>query len=222
LIRKLVDSVNVKGSILSVKKVHNKNEMMKKTISFQWFSLIYLTLFLLLSGCNTTDTPGFNTELFHTIDFRSIGPGRYGGRISDIEVVQKDFLTVYISASTGGVFKSVDTCRTWDPVFDFAGGSLSIGDMAISETNPDIVWVGTGEASGEQSSASIGDGVYRSVDGGESWQHMGLSETRHVSRIRIDPENPEIVFVAATGSRWGANEERGIYRPVLVSYVKGS
>jgi len=127
-------------------------------------------------------------------------------------VVTQEKLTVYISASTGGVFKSVDTCRTWSPLFDHVGGSLSIGDMAISRSDPETIWVGTGEASGEQSSASIGDGVYKSLDGGSAWQHMGLEKTRHIARIRIHPQNPDMVYVAATGSRWGANKERGIYR----------
>jgi photosystem II stability/assembly factor-like uncharacterized protein len=119
---------------------------------------------------------------------------------------------IYVAASTGGVFKSADWGKNWIPVFDQAGMSLSIGDLAICETNPDLIWAGTGEASGEQSSASIGDGVYKSTDGGRNWKCMGLKQSRHISKIQINPLNPDIVYVAATGARWGNNEERGIFR----------
>ncbi len=185
---------------------------MKQTTHFAWRLTSTLLFLLFCFACNRSEVTEFSPEIISQIPWRSIGPGRYGGRISDIEVVQQEKLTVYISASTGGVFKSVDTCRTWSPLFDYIGGSLSIGDMAVSASDPHIIWVGTGEASGEQSSASIGDGVYKSLDGGSSWQHMGLEKTRHISRIRIHPQDPDVVYVAATGSRWGANEERGIYR----------
>lgn len=144
--------------------------------------------------------------------YRFIGPGVNGGRVSDIEVDSKKPQNIYVGASTGGLFKSGDWGKSWVPVFDRAGMSLSIGDMAICETNPNIIWVGTGEASGEQAAASIGDGVYKSTDGGQSWQCMGLKQSRHISKIQINPLNSEIVYVAATGSRWGNNEERGIFR----------
>jgi len=185
---------------------------MKQTTHFALRLTSTLLFLLLCFACTRSDGPEFSAEIISQIPWRSIGPGRYGGRISDIEVVQQEKLTVYISASTGGVFRSVDTCRTWSPLFDHAGGSLSIGDMAVSTSDPHIIWVGTGESSGEQSSASIGDGVYKSLDGGSTWQHVGLEKTRHISRIRIHPKNSDVVYVAATGSRWGANEERGIYR----------
>ena len=187
---------------------------MKHILRINWLFALPFIYFFLCSGCETPETPEFNSTILNKIPWRSIGPGKYGGRISDIEVIQRDFLSIYISASTGGIFKSVDTCRTWEPVFDHAGNTLSVGDMAISESDPDIIWVGTGEASGEQSSGSIGDGVYKSNDGGNTWKNMGLGQTRHISRVQIHPENPDIVFVAATGSRWGANEERGIYRTI--------
>ncbi len=136
--------------------------------------------------------------------------GFAGGRISDIEVDANR--NIYTSGSTGGVFRSSDWGKSWSPIFDRAGGSLAVGDIAVCETNPDIIWVGTGEASGEQSAASVGDGVYKSIDGGKTWQCMGLKLTRHIAKIQINTLNPDIVHVAATGARWGNNEERGIYR----------
>jgi photosystem II stability/assembly factor-like uncharacterized protein len=144
--------------------------------------------------------------------YRFIGPGVNGGRVSDIEVDAKNPRNIYVAASTGGVFQSADWGKTWVPVFDQAGMSLSIGDMAICETDPDIIWIGTGEASGEQAAASIGDGIYKSTDGGKNWKCMGLKQSRHISKIQVNPLNPDIVYVAATGARWGNNEERGIFR----------
>jgi len=149
---------------------------------------------------------------FQGVDFRFIGPGQAGGRISDLEVVPEDGFSIYISASTGGIFKSTDMCLSWTPLFDNAGSTLSIGDMDVADSNPRLIWAGTGEASGEQSSATVGDGVYKSIDAGKTWSNMGLEKTRHISRIRIDPKDPETVYVAATGARWGENSERGIYK----------
>ena len=84
--------------------------------------------------------------------------------------------------------------------------------MAICPTNSSIVWAGTGEASGEQSSASLGDGIYKSTDAGASWEHMGLDKTHHIARLGVHPSDPDICFVAAAGARWGWNEDRGLYR----------
>ncbi len=144
--------------------------------------------------------------------YRFIGPGVNSGRTSDIEVDSNNPANVYVAAATGGIFKSGDWGKTWMPVFDQAGMSMAIGDMAVCPSNPDLIWVGTGEASGEQAAASIGDGVYKSSDGGKTWQCMGLRQSRHISKIQINPLNPEVVYVAATGARWGNNEERGIFR----------
>ena len=184
---------------------------MKKSISLYFF----VTIFSLLNCSLTSSGQSHESQLssqFQGIDFRFIGPGQAGGRISDLEVVPEDDFSIYIAASTGGIFKSTDMCLSWTPIFDDAGSTLSIGDMDVSDSNPQIIWAGTGEASGEQSSATIGDGVYKSIDAGKTWSNMGLKNTRHISRIRIDPNNPEIVYVAATGARWGENSERGIYK----------
>ena len=149
---------------------------------------------------------------FNKASFRFIGPAYAGGRISDIEVFPQQTDHILISAASGGIFKSTDGKKTWIPVFDQAGNSLAIGDMDIADSNPAIVWAGTGEASGEQSAASIGDGVYKSLDAGLSWTKMGLQHTRHISRICIAPNDPETAYVAATGSRWGESEDRGVFK----------
>ena len=118
---------------------------------------------------------------------------------------------IFVGAASGGIFKSVNSGTTWKPVFDRAGTMLSIGDLAIAPSDENIVWAGTGEPNGRQSS-SWGDGVFKSVDGGETWTHSGLRETHHVGRIVIHPRNPDVVFVAALGRLWGPSPERGLYR----------
>jgi photosystem II stability/assembly factor-like uncharacterized protein len=145
------------------------------------------------------------------LEWRHIGPAAFGGRIDDVEAVASNPKIVFVGAASGGIFKSVNGGTTWKPVFDRDGGSLSIGDLAIAPSDPNIVWTGTGEPNNRQSS-SWGDGVYRSLDGGETWTHMGLRDTHHIGRVVIHPRNPDTVYVAALGHLWGPNEERGLYR----------
>jgi len=145
------------------------------------------------------------------IAWRHIGPAAFGGRIDDIEAVASNPSIIFVGSASGGIFKSVNRGVTWKPVFDKDGTALSIGDLAIAPSDPNIVWAGTGEANNRQSS-SWGDGVFKSIDGGETWTHMGLRETQHVGRIVIHPTNPNVVYVAAMGHLWGPNEERGLYR----------
>jgi photosystem II stability/assembly factor-like uncharacterized protein len=149
---------------------------------------------------------------FQHMQWRHIGPAVFGGRIPDVEAVPDNPAVIFVAGSTGGIFKTTNNGASWEPVFDQAGPTLSIGDMAIAPSDPLIIWAGTGESNGEQQAAAWGDGVYRSLDGGERWEHMGLRDTRFIHRIAIHPQNPDIVFVAATGHRWGPNQERGLYR----------
>ncbi|MEO6213973.1 MAG: hypothetical protein ABIP65_10135 [Vicinamibacterales bacterium] len=151
------------------------------------------------------------TAVLNGIPWRHIGPAAFGGRIDDVEAVPGRPQVIFVGAASGGIFKSVNSGTTWKPVFDEAGTMLSIGDLAIAPSDGNIVWAGTGEPNGRQSS-SWGDGVYKSLDGGETWTHAGLRETHHVGRVVIHPRNPDIVFVAALGRLWGPNPERGLYR----------
>ncbi len=148
---------------------------------------------------------------FNDIAWRQIGPAAFGGRIDDIEAVADNPSVIFVGTASGGVFKSVNNGITWRPVFDHDASALSIGDIAIAPSDPNVIWVGTGEANNRQSS-SWGDGVYRSLDGGETWMHMGLKDTQQVGRIAIHPRDPNVVFVAAAGHLWGPNEQRGLYR----------
>jgi len=175
--------------------------------------IILMSAFFLVS-CNSDikNVSTLNEDMFKNLGWRPVGPGTFGGRISEILVHPRNDSVIYISASTGGIFKSVNGCNDWSPVFDKAGMSLAIGDMDISANNPDLLWAATGEASGEQNPASLGDGIYKSTDGGLSWEDMGLKETRHFSSVVIHPDDDNIVFAGATGNRWAACRERGVYR----------
>jgi photosystem II stability/assembly factor-like uncharacterized protein len=177
------------------------------------FSVAWLAISVLFIGLlSFAQTPSkFNTELFKHMKWRQIGPAAFGGRIDDVEAVVGKPHIIFIASASGGIFKSEDNGMSWKPVFDEEGTSLSIGDVAIAPTDPDIVWAGTGEPNNRQSS-SWGDGVYKSIDGGETWIHFGLKETHHIGRIVIDPRNPDVVFVAALGKLWGPNVERGLFR----------
>lgn len=147
------------------------------------------------------------------LKWRHIGPSSYGGRIDDIEAVADQPSVIFVATASGGIFKTVNAGVTWAPVFDADGGSLSIGDVAIAPSDRNVVWAGTGEPNNRQSS-SWGDGVYKSLDGGLTWRHMGLKESHHVGRIVIHPSNPDVVYVAALGHLWGANDERGLFKTV--------
>ena len=145
------------------------------------------------------------------LPWRHIGPAAFGGRIDDIEAVPGKPSTIFVGTAGGGVFRTTNNGTTWTPVFDRDGRTTSIGDLAIAPSDPEIIWVGTGEPNNRQSS-TWGDGVYRSLDGGDSWAHMGLRDTHHIGRVVIHPRNPGIVFVAAVGHLFGPNAERGVYR----------
>ncbi len=144
------------------------------------------------------------------LQFRAIGPANMGGRIDDIAVVENNPSTFYVGAATGGVWKTTNNGTTFAPVFD-GQSSTSIGDISIAPSDPSIVWVGTGEPNNRQSS-SWGDGVYRSLDAGKTWQNMGLRDSKHIGRIVIDSRDPNIVYVAVVGHLWGPNKERGVYK----------
>ena len=183
---------------------------MKKFKSIFWLILIGGILYPGISIAQENEY--FNTDLIKNIKWRFVGPGVYGGRIKDIEALEDNPNVIFVAAATGGIFKTLNNGISWKPVFDKAGTSLSIGDIAISRSNNKIMWAGTGESGGEQSSTSVGDGVYKSINGGESWTNMGLVKTEHIAKIVIHPDNPDVVFVGAAGRLWGPNPERGVFR----------
>lgn len=146
---------------------------------------------------------------FERLEWRSIGPAIMGGRVADVEGVSGNANIVYVASGSGGLWKTVNAGITWKPIFE-RQGTFSIGDVALAPSNPEVVWVGTGE-SNVRNSVSFGDGVYKSMDGGKNWQHMGLKETERISAIAIHPLNPDIVYVGALGHAFAPNEERGVF-----------
>lgn len=148
--------------------------------------------------------------LFQKFSWRAIGPALMGGRTVDIGAGATQPWVIYAAVGPSGVWKSENAGITWYPVF-YRETTVSVGDVTVAPSDPNIIWVGTGESTC-RNSVTIGDGVYKSVDAGRSWKNMGLKETRHISRIVIHPANPNIVYVAAMGHLWGPNSERGLYK----------
>ena len=132
------------------------------------------------------------------------------GRISDLAVYEANPAIYYVGTAHGGVWKTTSNGAMFEAQFQDKG-LMSIGDVTVSQKDPNLVWIGTGESNNRQST-SWGDGVYKSTDGGQTWRNMGLRESRHINRIVIDPVDNNIVFVAATGPLWGAGGERGVYK----------
>src|SRR5204862_5082954 len=148
--------------------------------------------------------------LLAPIRLRSIGPASMGGRVDDIAVSESNPNIIYVGYAVGGVFKSENNGTTFEPVFE-TYGAASIGDIAIHPANPSIVYVGTGESNNRQTS-SFGDGIYKTIDGGKTFTHIGLRETQSIARIAIDSRNPETVYVASPGHLFGPSPDRGIYK----------
>lgn len=146
------------------------------------------------------------------LEWQFVGPTNISGRMTDVAVVpgRGDNYTMYVAGASGGVWKTDNEGTTWKPVLEHAA-STSIGDVTIAPGNPNIVWVGTGEANIFRSSMA-GAGIYKSMDAGDTWTHMGLAETHTIARIVIHPTNPDIVYVAASGHEWTKNPDRGIYK----------
>ncbi|HET9210656.1 MAG TPA: hypothetical protein VFR03_09670 [Thermoanaerobaculia bacterium] len=169
-----------------------------------------LSLLMALLPSFLTAEPPLDPALLAGMQARSIGPAGMSGKVTAVEGVESDPGTLYVGGAAGGVWKTVNGGTTWEPVFDDQP-ALSIGAIAVFQANPEIVWVGTGEGD-IHVSASSGDGVYRSLDGGRTWSHLGLGGTEHIARIVLHPTNPEVAWVAALGPSYRESPERGVYK----------
>ena len=149
-------------------------------------------------------------ETFAGLELRSIGPAIISGRIIDLAVDPREPATWYVAAASGGVWKTANAGTTWTPIFDDQG-SYSIGCVTIDPNDPLTVWVGTGE-NNSQRSVSYGDGVYKSIDGGKSWENVGLKSSEHIGKIVVDPRDSNVVYVAAQGPLWAPGGDRGLYK----------
>src|ERR1035437_8874077 len=153
---------------------------------------------------------GMTADTFSGLKFRLIGPGVASGRVMSVAVNPRNKFEYYVGVASGGVWKTVNDGTTWTPVFD-GEGSYSIGWITLDPNDSSVVWVGSGE-SNSQRSVSYGDGIYRSDDGGKSWQNLGLKKSEHIGRVVVDPRDSKTVYVAAEGPLWGPGGDRGLYK----------
>ena len=168
----------------------------------------FFGLILLIGSSAMAQT--IDNNLLHGMKFRSIGPAQMSGRVTSIDVVLSDNSIIYAGTSAGSLWKSVNGGTTYEPTFENQK-TASIGDLAIFQKNPNILYLGTGEGN-PRNSQSLGYGVYKSLDAGKTWTHMGLENTRTIDKVIVHPDNPDIVWVGAQGSAWGESEHRGVYK----------
>jgi len=193
---------------------------------------LFLTAILFISLCLAPDANGqrkklktANTTASNSLDdlnisalkFRSVGPSKTSGRISDLAVDPDNPSTYYVAVSSGGVWKTVNAGTTFTPIFD-SQASYSTGCVTLDPSDNNIVWVGSGE-NNNQRSVAYGDGIYKSVDGGASWKNMGLKTSEHISKIIVHPNNSDVVWVAAVGPLWNSGGDRGVYI-ILIYYMQ--
>jgi photosystem II stability/assembly factor-like uncharacterized protein len=147
---------------------------------------------------------------FNSLAWRAVGPAFCGGRIQSIAVHPRRPYEIYLGVGSGNIWKTVNNGVTWEPIFEHES-TFAIGEIAISPSNPDIIWVGTGEILMARSSYA-GTGVFKSIDAGKTWTPMGLRDSHHIGRVLIDPKNPDLVYVAAIGHNFSRNTERGLFK----------
>ena len=169
-----------------------------------------LSMFMATATAEETPEPGLNDETLAGLELRGIGPALMSGRIADIAIHPQNPNIWYVAVGSGGVWKTVNRGTTWETIFDDQS-SYSIGSVAIDPNDPGTIWVGTGEnVSGRH--VGYGDGIYRSRDGGKSWTNMGLAASEHISTIRIDPRDSNVIYVAVQGPLWSGGGDRGVYK----------
>ena len=173
---------------------------------------IFLSLVLLLlfySDIVPQQDIKISSSTFGSIEARQIGPAAMSGRITAIDAVNREPRIIFIGSAGGGIWKSVNGGASFKPVFDKY--NQSIGCLLIDQIHPDTIWAGTGECN-MRNSVSVGDGLYKSVDGGDNWKKVGLENSEHISRIVIDPTNSNIVYAAVPGALWSDSPDRGLYK----------
>ena len=174
------------------------------------FTFLFALLASLFFPLQQSNAQTVDSEIFKELKPREIGPGGMSGRVTAIDVVLNQPDVIYAGTASGGVWKTTGGGQTWIPIFEDQA-TASIGALTVDQSNPSIIWVGTGEGN-PRNSLNGGKGVYKSLDGGRSWQLMGLEGTRNIHRIIVDPNDSNTVYVGAIGSPWGAHPERGVFK----------
>ncbi len=172
--------------------------------------ILFISALSFVYQCTEAQTK-ISSGTFSVLEARQLGPGTMSGRISDIEGVEADGKTLYVGTAGGGIWKSTNAGASFKPIFD--KHCQSIGDIAIDQKKPKTIYAGTGE-SNMRNSVSIGNGLYKSTDGGDNWSRIGLDSTEHISRVLIDPKNSDIIYVSAPGPLWSDSKHRGLYKSV--------
>ena len=175
----------------------------------RWTAALALVLSFAVQG-GAQPTPAIDPVFLESMKYRSIGPYR-GGRVTAVAGVQQEMHTFYMGSTGGGVFRTDDAGQTWRNVTDGQLKSGSIGAIAVAPSDPNVIYVGTGSAC-PRGNVSAGDGIYRSTDAGKTWTHSGLPEAGQIGRIRVHPQNPDLVYAAVLGHIFGPNPDRGVYR----------
>jgi photosystem II stability/assembly factor-like uncharacterized protein len=170
---------------------------------------IFLIIFCI---SNVLSAQKIDFSTLKNLKIRNVGPANMSGRITTIDVVTANPKIMFVGAASGGVWKSENGGSAWKPIFD-EQPTQNIGSLAIQQSNPDVIWVGTGEGN-PRNSMNLGMGIFKSADGGKTWKHMGLEATKTIHRISIDPTDPNIIYVGAMGDPFTANEHRGLYKTI--------
>ncbi|HYJ92215.1 MAG TPA: hypothetical protein VEV84_12965 [Pyrinomonadaceae bacterium] len=187
------------------------NKLLSRYMALRWNRVDLILIFVLLTATAwPQNPPDKKTDPLKIFQYRLIGPFR-GGRVGAVTGVPSQPNVYYFGATGGGVWKSTDGGANWENISDGYFKYGSVGAIAVADSDPNVIYVGMGEET-VRGNVSRGDGVYKSVDGGKSWKYVGLADTQQISRIRVDPKNPDVVYVAAIGHIWGPNEERGVFR----------
>ncbi|MBT4052600.1 MAG: hypothetical protein HOE73_05870, partial [Bacteroidetes Order II. Incertae sedis bacterium] len=163
-------------------------------------------LFVAVSG----SAQQIDMDLFEVMKPRNIGPAGMSGRVTAIDAIVSNPDVIYAGTASGGLWKSTSGGIKWDPIFD-EEPTHSIGAVAIYQANPDVVWVGAGEGN-PRNSQSAGNGLYRTIDGGQSWTYLGLEDSRNIHRIVLNPTNSDVALIGVQGPAWGETEDRGVFR----------
>jgi photosystem II stability/assembly factor-like uncharacterized protein len=208
-------------SVVTLREMAMKTIRRVSRVDLRILSTTGIAFLILFGSCKSSrdmdmeevvlaDHPSVNASFLTALEWRFVGPYR-GGRVLAVAGIPDDPLVYYFGAAHGGVWKTTDAGRNWRNVSDDFFKFPAVGGLDVSSSNPEVIYAGTGEGLQRQF-ISPGDGVYKSTDGGETWANVGLQETRHISKLRIHPTDPDIVYVAAMGDMFGPNPERGVYR----------
>src|SRR5205085_11775709 len=173
--------------------------------------VLFCVVAALLCGTLGSSAQQYSTNLYQSLRWRCIGPFRAGRTVGAAGIPTQPNV-FFIGVNNGGVWKTTDAGRTWQPLFDDQPTG-SVGCLAVAPSNPDVIYVGSGEGL-QRPDLSTGDGVYKSTDGGKTWKNMGLRDGQQIPQIAVDPRDPDRLFVAVLGHPYGPNEERGVFRSV--------